>query len=125
MNQDVSANASVQDQLVQMAKHNLAHATAGTIDQTESILKIPARNYYDEAHWNAEVQAVFRRLPLMMALSVELKDSGDYKTMTVADVPVLLTRDKSGQAQAYLNSCSQRGAQIMTCLLYTSDAADE
>ena len=114
MNQDVAANAPVQEQLVQMAKHNLAHSSAGTIDQTESILKIPARNYYDEAHWDAEVKAIFRRLPLMMALSVELKDSGDYKTMTVADVPVLLTRDKSGQAQAYLNSCSHRGAQIMT-----------
>ena len=116
MSQDVSATASAQEQLVSMAKHSLAHSDAGTIDQTESIVKIPAANYYDEAHWNAEVQAVFRRLPLMLALSVELQKSGDYKTMTVADVPVLLTRNKEGQAQAYLNSCSHRGAQILSLI---------
>lgn len=113
MNQDVSA-ASAQAQLIKMAKRNLVHVDAGTIEQTDTILKIPAANYYDEAHWEAEMKAVFRRLPLMMALSVELQNSGDYKTMTVAGVPILLTRNKSGEAQAYLNSCSHRGAQIMT-----------
>lgn len=114
MTQTASQDTSAKAQLVKMAKENLAHSNAGTIDQTDSILKIPAANYYDEAHWDAEIQAVFRRLPLMLGLSVELQNSGDYKTMTVAEVPVLLTRDKSGQAQAYLNSCSHRGAQIMT-----------
>ena len=45
MNQDVSA-ASAQAQLIKMAKRNLVHVDAGTIEQTDTILKIPAANYY-------------------------------------------------------------------------------
>ena len=100
--------------LVQMAKDNLDHARAGTIDQAESVKHIPSHHYTDEKRFELELQKVFRRMPLFMALSTELANPGDYKTMTVAGVPVLISRDKNGNANAYLNSCSHRGAQIMT-----------
>ena len=100
--------------LVQMAKDNLVHARAGTIDQAESVKHIPSHHYTDEKRFELELQKVFRRMPLFMALSTELANPGDYKTMTVAGVPVLISRDKNGNANAYLNSCSHRGAQIMT-----------
>ena len=35
-------------QLIEMAKNNMAHAEAGTIPQTDDVLKVPAGNYYEE-----------------------------------------------------------------------------
>jgi len=102
------------DALIAMAKASLAHARADTIDQADAIAEIPSHHYTDPERFDKELQLVFRRMPLFLALSCELKEAGDYKTMNVAGVPVLISRDKTGKINAYLNSCSHRGAQIMT-----------
>ncbi|MEP1593226.1 MAG: Rieske 2Fe-2S domain-containing protein, partial [Halieaceae bacterium] len=99
-------------QLVEMSKTGLVHAAAGTIDQADGIVKIPASHYYDPERWQLEMDRVFGRLPLMLATSVELPKPGDYKAMEAAGVPVLLTRDMDGAIKAYVNSCAHRGAQI-------------
>jgi len=101
-------------QLIAMARDGIAHAEAGTIAQAKQIFTVPASHYYDQAHWELEVERIFERLPLMLATSVELPAPGDYKAMEAAGVPVLITRDKQGQVQAYINSCAHRGAQIMS-----------
>jgi nitrite reductase/ring-hydroxylating ferredoxin subunit len=98
--------------LIEMAKHSIAHAQAGTIEQAAEVVKIPARHYYDKDRWQLEVKQVFRRLPLMLAVSAELKNVHDYKAITAGKVPVLITRTEDG-VRAYMNMCSHRGAQIM------------
>ena len=99
-------------QLVEMARHGITHAKAGTIEQTEDVLKVPASNYYDEKRWQQEMKLVFRRLPLMLAMTAELKDVGDYKAIAAGTIPVLMTRTEDG-VRAYVNMCSHRGTQIM------------
>jgi len=100
-------------QLIEMARHSLAHARAGTIDQEPDVLKVPVEHYFDESRWKAEMNKVFRRLPLMLAMSAELKEVGDYKAMDAGDVPVLINRDNNGEVRAFVNMCSHRGSQIM------------
>ena len=100
-------------QLLTMAKGGLAHSEAGTIEQAEGVFKVPASQYYDPGHWQLELDRVFKRLPLMLATSVELPNPGDYKAMDAAGVPVLITRDMDGEIRAYVNSCAHRGAQVM------------
>jgi len=63
--------------LIEIAKANLAHARAGTIDQTESISLVPAENYFDKDRWQLEMKQIFRRLPLLMASTAELPKPGD------------------------------------------------
>ena len=99
--------------LITMARHNMAHTRAGTIEQAPAIHTVPAANYVDEERFRLEVERVFRRMPLMLAMSCELREPGDYKAMDVAGVPVLLSRGRDGVLRAFLNSCSHRGAQIM------------
>jgi len=70
--------------LVHMAKDSLAHARAGTIDQADDVKHIPANHYTDPERFDLELKKVFRRMPLFMALSTELANPGDYKTMTEA-----------------------------------------
>ena len=38
-------------ELVAMARHNLAHAAAGTIEQTEAVGQVPASDYLDPARF--------------------------------------------------------------------------
>ena len=99
--------------LIEIAKANLEHARAGTIDQTDSIYRVPAENYFNKDRWQLEMKQIFRRLPLMMATTAELPETGDWKAMTAANVPILLSRTKTGQVKAFFNMCSHRGAQIM------------
>tara|TARA_B100000497_G_scaffold101737_1_gene115809 strand:- start:1302 stop:2456 length:1155 start_codon:yes stop_codon:yes gene_type:complete len=96
-----------------MAHKNLAHAKAGTIEQKPDVYRVPSSHYYDKERWKAEMDKVFRRMPLMLAMSAEIREPGDYKAMDAGTTPVLIVRTDSGQVKAYVNMCSHRGAQVM------------
>ena len=100
-------------QLVAMAKDNIAHVKARSINQVPDVHRVPAAHYYDPQRWRLEMDRVFRRMPLMLALSIELPKPGDYRSIVAAGVPVLLSRHSDGGARAFVNMCSHRGAQIM------------
>jgi phenylpropionate dioxygenase-like ring-hydroxylating dioxygenase large terminal subunit len=101
------------DRLVAMTRHNLAHVAAGTIDLTPDVARVPAAHYVDPERFRVEVARIFRRLPLVLALSCELRQPGAYKALTAAGVPVLLSRGSDGVLRAFVNSCSHRGAQVV------------
>jgi phenylpropionate dioxygenase-like ring-hydroxylating dioxygenase large terminal subunit len=101
-------------QLVEMAKRNLAHVKAGTVDQAPGVYRVPATNYYDPDRWRLEIDRIFRRLPLVLGFSAELAEPGDYRALQVAEVPVLLTRARDGSVRAFLNVCSHRGAIVVS-----------
>ena len=100
-------------QLIEMAKHNLRHAKAGTIEQTKDIYKVPVENYFDRDRWQQELSKVFRRMPLMLAMTAELREVGDYKSMDAGGVPVVIVRTDNGAIKAFVNTCSHRGSQVV------------
>ena len=79
---------------------------------TDKTLSVPTRSYTDPDQWRAEIELIFKRVPLMLAFTAELPKPGDYKTMSVMDLPVLINRDKEGKVRAFLNVCSHRGAPV-------------
>ena len=101
-------------ELIGMARRNMLHAEAGTIERADGVVRVPASNYFDERQWQREVDQVFKRVPLMLAMSCELKAAGDFKTLEVCGVPVLLVRDDEQVIRAFINSCSHRGAVVVT-----------
>ena len=62
-------------QLVDLARRNIAHSKAGTVDQAPGIFRVPAANYYDPDRWRLEMDRIFKRLPLTLAFSAELRRS--------------------------------------------------
>jgi len=80
--------------------------------QSDKITTVPAANYFDQALWQREMEVVFKSVPLMLALSCELPEPGDYKAMDALGLPVLIARDKSGTVNAFLNVCAHRGAPV-------------
>lgn len=100
-------------ELVQMARRNLEHVKAGTVDQAPEIGRVPAADYVDPERWQREMDRVFRRLPLMLGFTTELREPGSYRSMIVADVPILLTRGEDGVVRSFLNVCRHRGAVVV------------
>jgi phenylpropionate dioxygenase-like ring-hydroxylating dioxygenase large terminal subunit len=99
-------------QLIDMAKQVLEHSRAGTQSQTDEVVRIPAKNYYDPERFQLEVDRIFKRVPLMLGFSSELREPGSYRADVVAGVPVLLSRGQDGAMRAFVNTCSHRGAQL-------------
>ncbi len=95
------------EKLVETARDMLGHLDSQRIDRAPDILKVDGAIRFER-----EKRLVFRRLPLMLAASCELADPGQYKTLEVAGVPVLMVRGRDGRVRAFLNSCTHRGSQL-------------
>lgn len=80
--------------------------------QTARTARIKSSSYTDKDQFDAEIELIFKRVPLMLAFTAELPNPGDYKTMDAVGMPVLITRDKTGSVRAFLNVCSHRGAPV-------------
>ncbi len=104
--------AETHQKLVTITEEIIAHGKQGTIPLTPDVMRVPASHYTDEARWKKEVDMIFKRVPLMLAMTAELPKRGDYKAMEAVGVPVLIARGDDGVARAFLNSCRHRGAQV-------------
>ena len=103
---------SREDDMRELTRRAYAHYCAGTTDQAPSTMAIEIDAYLDPARYQRELDRIFRRLPLALALGIELPNAGDYRAMKVLDVPVLIVRGKDGVARAFLNACRHRGARL-------------
>ena len=105
------------DELIRMARRNIEHVKAKSVDQAEGIHRVPAKNYVDQERWQLEMDRIFRRLPLVLGFTAELREPGSYRSLVVADVPILLTRAADGAMRAFVNVCSHRGAVVVAEIL--------
>ena len=75
-------------------------------------VRVPARHYVDAQQTAAEMRELFKCQPLLVALSPDLPEPGNFVTHETADVSLLLVRDDDRRARAYVNACRHRGARI-------------
>ncbi|MET0323732.1 MAG: aromatic ring-hydroxylating dioxygenase subunit alpha, partial [Ilumatobacteraceae bacterium] len=95
-----------------VARRLLANVDAGTSDQAESQMKVPIAAYRDLQRWETEMEQVYRRSPLVVAFSCDIRNPGDYDSLEIADRPILVVRGDDGVARTFLNVCRHRGAQV-------------
>lgn len=70
--------------------------------------------HYSSAQWfETESDALFKRLWILVAIKPMLAKHLDYRTLTIAGVPVVL-QNNSGVIRAFANICRHRMAQIQT-----------
>jgi phenylpropionate dioxygenase-like ring-hydroxylating dioxygenase large terminal subunit len=113
--------AAREDALAMMARL-ISHTKNKTTDQAEATFQEPVENYLDEELFASEIELIFKRIPLPLALSCELPEKNNHKAIEVVGVPVVITRDSQGQVHAMLNVCRHRGALICSAGLGTSRA---
>ncbi|RXT06998.1 aromatic ring-hydroxylating dioxygenase subunit alpha [Ammoniphilus sp. CFH 90114] len=64
--------------------------------------------------YDLEVDKIFGRTWQYLGHESELKEAGDYVTRWLMDDPVLLVKNKKGEINVFLNSCSHRGTHLCT-----------
>ena len=95
-----------------VAEIMLDYVENDTTYQTDTIMSVPSRSYTDADQWHAEMELIFKKVPLMLALTCEMPNPGDYKAMEAVGLPILLSRDKHSKVRAFLNVCPHRGAPV-------------
>ena len=80
----------------------------------EQCMRLDPGIYTEPLHHRREIELLFRRVPLILAASAELPLTGDYRTVELAGIPLLITRGADHKVQVYLNACTHRGAQVVT-----------
>ncbi len=98
--------------LTDLGRRLLANVDANQSDFAESMMLVPAEEYRDPERFQREIDAVFRRSPLLVALSCDIPHAGDFTTMEIADRPIVVVRGDDGIARTFLNACRHRGRSV-------------
>ena len=90
----------------------LDHISSNSCDLADTSVSVPAEQFTDQARHTAETQRLFRDTPQVIGFAGEVAHADDYITRDILDVPVLVTRDQSGQLRAFVNACAHKGARV-------------
>ena len=98
--------------IIEVAKRLLANVDSERRDFTAEIVKVPVANYRDPVRFQHELDAVFHRSPLLVALSCDVASAGAFSALAIAGRPLLVVRGDDGIARTFLNICRHRGAPV-------------
>lgn len=90
----------------------LTHLEAGTSDLAPAPTRLPAAHHACPAHCARENRALFRRQPIVAALSADLPEPGSYLATESGGLPLVLVRGRDRRVRAFANACRHRGAPI-------------
>ncbi len=74
---------------------------------------IDNRVYTDPRTFELERERIFFRTWNFVCHDSELPNAGDYLATSVADVPIIICRNKDGELRAFYNTCRHRAAQVV------------
>lgn len=105
----MTMTTSVFEGLLRRLQDNVA---SGLPDLADQPMKVPAAAYRDPELWQREIDEVFLKVPLLVALSCEVREPGDFTTVDIVGRPLLIVRGDDGRVRTFLNACRHRGARV-------------
>ena len=92
----------------------LAMARANTRDDAPGLTFTAVEEYFDKERYDREVALLFRRHPVVVGFSAQLRKPGDFVTNNDTGQAILVTRGLDGKLRAFLNVCRHRSATVET-----------
>ena len=89
-------------------------ARANRRDDAPGLSYTPVDTYFSQERYDREVEVLFRRYPVVVAFSAQLRKPGDFVASTDTGQPILVTRGLDGKLRAFLNVCRHRSATVET-----------
>jgi len=74
---------------------------------------VDSRIYTDPQIFQEEREKIWRRSWLLVLHESELAEALDFRTLSVADEPLIVVRGDDGKVRAFLNVCPHRGALLL------------
>jgi phenylpropionate dioxygenase-like ring-hydroxylating dioxygenase large terminal subunit len=90
----------------------LTMVRTNTRDDGPGVSHTPVEEYYDPVRYQREVSLLFRRHPIMVAFSGQLRKAGDFVVHNDTGQPILVVRGTDGTLRAFLNVCRHRSASV-------------
>jgi len=84
----------------------------GSTDMADSHMENDARVYTDPVRFKRETELIFQNQPIVACISADIPEIGSSLVFEDAGPSILITRNKQGRAQAFLNMCTHRGAKL-------------
>lgn len=99
--------------LTDVAQRLLANVQRDHGDLAEGVVELPTSVYRDPQMWEREMELIFRRVPMVMCLGVDIPMPGDYHASEIAQRSVVTIRGEDGVARSFVNACRHRGAELV------------
>ncbi len=78
----------------------------------EELMEMPVAYFTSRQQYDREIDQIFHRVPLLVALSSDLDGPGSWQAIDLPGTPVLLVRSAGGDLRAYINACRHRGVPV-------------
>lgn len=85
----------------------------GTTQLEPDVMLNPVSHYTDPNQLQTEIDILFRQFPIIVGHTTQLQDAGQYITHNDTGTPMLITRNKAGEVNAFVNVCRHRGARVV------------
>ncbi|OUS27561.1 hypothetical protein A9Q99_14035 [Gammaproteobacteria bacterium 45_16_T64] len=74
--------------------------------------KLTVSHYADADRLEKEWNYLFKTQPILLTHSSRLRNKGDFVSMDIGDLPIILNKDRHGKIRCFVNSCRHRGARL-------------
>lgn len=103
------------EQIQETQRRLIKHILDGnTTDHAARPFIADAAIYTSQEQYEAERREIMLKQPLLACLSSDMPNPGDVMLFNEAGPSIVLTRDKEGKVNAFLNMCMHRGASVAT-----------
>ena len=81
---------------------------------SEDARPLPNWCYTSDAFYRLEVERIFMKVWNYAGHASQIPNPGDYFTLDVAGIPVILMRGDDREVRAFYNACRHRGSRIVS-----------